>query len=89
MPFKYFNVLHAEHIDSIKSLDFFVSFMGLKRVNDKIRAINSTNNSALARVIRQSLEEFGAVKPGPVYFDPTTDNLSSVFEKIVSFYLFQ
>ena len=34
----------------------------------------------LAKIIRNSLEEFKANKPGTVYYDPTTDNLSEVFK---------
>lgn len=60
--------------------------MGLTKEDFIIREINSTDNIALARVIRQSLEEFGAAKPGTVYFDPTTDELSKVFENTESAY---
>lgn len=35
---------------------------------------------ALAAIIRKSLEEFKANKPGTVYFDTTTDNLFEVFK---------
>lgn len=45
-----------------------------------IRKIESADDNALAKVIRESLEEFGAAKPGTVYFDPTTDTLSEVFK---------
>jgi len=44
-----------------------------------IRKIEPADNEALAKIIRDSLEEFGAVKPGTVYFDETTDILSEVF----------
>ena len=44
-----------------------------------IRAIQPADNFVLATIIRKSLEEFKANKPGTVYFDPTTDNLSEVF----------
>ena len=33
----------------------------------------------MAVIIRNSLTEFGAAKPGTVYFDETTDHLSDVF----------
>ncbi len=33
----------------------------------------------MAKIIRDSLEEFNAAKPGTVYFDETTDRLSDVF----------
>jgi len=45
-----------------------------------IREIEHSDNSAIATIIRQSLEEFGANKPGTVYFDKTTDNLFELFQ---------
>ncbi|TAF93071.1 MAG: GNAT family N-acetyltransferase [Bacteroidetes bacterium] len=36
-------------------------------------------NAAIAAIIRNSLAEFGANLPGTVYFDPTTDDLASLF----------
>jgi len=44
-----------------------------------IRTIEPGDNKALATIIRNSLEEFKANKPGTVYFDETTDHLSDVF----------
>lgn len=51
-----------------------------------IRPIHFTDNEPLAAIIRRSLEEFNANKPGTVYFDPTTDQLSAVFETAGSAY---
>jgi putative acetyltransferase len=45
-----------------------------------IRPILPGDNEAIARVIRTALEEFGAAKPGTVYFDPTTDDLYTLFQ---------
>ncbi len=45
----------------------------------EIRNILSKDNAAMAKIIRNSLEEFNAAKPGTVYFDKTTDHLSDVF----------
>ena len=45
----------------------------------QIRAIAPEDNRALAHVIRTALAEFGANKPGTVYFDPTTDALYELF----------
>ena len=45
----------------------------------QIRDITAADNFRLAQIIRASLEEFGAAKPGTVYFDATTDHLSAVF----------
>jgi len=44
-----------------------------------IRPIEPTDNAAIAVIIRQSLEEFGANKPGTVYFDESTDHLFELF----------
>lgn len=46
-----------------------------------IRAIERRDNEALARIIRDSLAEFGANKPGTVFYDPTTDDLYSLFRQ--------
>jgi len=51
-----------------------------------IRPIEPNDNVALAKVIRAALEEFGANKPGTVYFDPTTDALYELFRATGSFY---
>ena len=51
-----------------------------------IRTILPEDNRALAKIIRNSLEEFKANKPGTVYFDDTTDNLSEVFKAPGSIY---
>lgn len=45
-----------------------------------IRKIIPKDNAKLAVIIRDSLAEFHAAKPGTVYFDGTTDNLSEVFK---------
>jgi putative acetyltransferase len=51
-----------------------------------IRTILPEDNKALAKIIRNSLEEFKANKPGTVYFDDTTDNLSAIFKTPNSIY---
>lgn len=48
--------------------------------NITIRLIETKDNEALARIIRNALAEFGANKPGTVYFDDSTDNLYELFE---------
>jgi putative acetyltransferase len=45
----------------------------------QIREIKSTDNTALANVIRNCFEELGAPKTGSVYDDPTTDCLFETF----------
>lgn len=51
-----------------------------------IRKLEKKDNPALAIIIRNSLAEFGADKPGTVYFDPTTDDLFTLFMKEQSYY---
>jgi putative acetyltransferase len=51
-----------------------------------IRNIRPEDNAALAKIIRNALEEFKANKPGTVYFDATTDNLFEVFKSAGSIY---
>ena len=51
-----------------------------------LRTIQPADNAALTKIIRNSLEEFNANKPGTVYFDDTTDNLSAVFTVDKSIY---
>ena len=58
----------------------------MQKLNLPIRAIWPGDNTALAKIIRNSLEEFNANKPGTVYFDDTTDNLSAVFTVDKSIY---
>lgn len=44
-----------------------------------LRTIQPQDNSALAQIIRNTLKEFGANRPGTVYYDPTTDALYELF----------
>jgi putative acetyltransferase len=45
-----------------------------------IRPIQPGDNQGIAAIIRQCLEEFGANRPGTVYYDPTTDHLFELFQ---------
>jgi len=54
--------------------------------NLTIKTIQLKNNAALAKIIRSSLAEFGANKPGTVYFDDTTDHLYELFQQPGSIY---
>ena len=47
--------------------------------NIYIRPIHAGDNAEIAAIIRKILTEFGANKPGTVFFDPTTDNLIKLF----------
>lgn len=51
-----------------------------------IRTIKPDDNLALAGIIRDTLLEFKANKPGTVYFDETTDHLYQVFNRTDSIY---
>jgi putative acetyltransferase len=51
-----------------------------------IRTIVPADNAAIATIIRNSLAEFGANKPGTVFFDPTTDALYQLFQTPGSIY---
>lgn len=51
-----------------------------------VRNIKPEDNEALARIIRATLTEFGAARPGTVYYDPTTDALYELFRREGSIY---
>ncbi len=46
-----------------------------------IRLLQKEDNPHIAAVIRSVLTEFKADKPGTVYYDPTTDDLYTLFRK--------
>ena len=52
----------------------------------EIRTIQPTDNKALAIIVRNTLAEFGANRPGTVFFDPSTDSLFEVFQTPRSIY---
>ena len=66
----------------------FLYFRAMKTSfeNITIRTISPADNQELAAVIRATLKEFGANRPGTVYFDPTTDQLFELFQTPNSFY---
>lgn len=45
-----------------------------------IRTIKERDNAALAHLIRATLKEFGANRPGTVYYDSSTDTLFEQFQ---------
>lgn len=51
-----------------------------------IKTIEKHDNEALAKVVRDTLAEFGANRPGTVYYDETTDHLYEVFQTPRSIY---
>jgi len=46
----------------------------------QIRPIAQADNKAMATIIRTALTEFGANKPGTVFYDDTTDHLFELFQ---------
>ncbi len=51
-----------------------------------LRTLTPDDNAGLAKIIRSSLEEFGANKEGTVYYDESTDDLYQLFQKEGSIY---
>lgn len=50
-----------------------------KKMNLTIRSIKPIDNPLIAKIIRDTLTEFNANKPGTVFYDPTTDDLFHLF----------
>jgi putative acetyltransferase len=50
------------------------------------RTIEPADNKDLATIVRNTLAEFGANRPGTVYYDPTTDHLYELFQTQRSIY---
>ncbi len=46
-----------------------------------VRHIQPQDNATMALIIRKALEEFGANKPGTVYYDDSTDHLYELFQQ--------
>ena len=65
---------------------FNFAFMNTQQNEIVIRPIEEKDNAAIAKIIRESLKEFGAAKQGTVYYDPTTDALFQLFQKERSTY---
>jgi putative acetyltransferase len=51
-----------------------------------IRKIANKDNPIMSNIIRNSLLEFNAAKPGTVFFDESTDHISNLFETKKSAY---
>lgn len=52
----------------------------------KLRTIQKDDNIQMAQIIRDTLTEFKANKPGTVYYDKTTDELFELFQQPKSIY---
>jgi putative acetyltransferase len=46
-----------------------------------LRFIQPSDNPALAKIVRDTMKEFGVDRPNTVYYDPTTDALYELFKK--------
>jgi putative acetyltransferase len=60
----------------------FVSIIKLVYMNEiaiRYRQLEKDDNKEIADLIREVFREFGIARPGTVYFDPTTDDLYSLF----------
>lgn len=55
-------------------------------MNIHIRPLQASDNPHIAKIIRDTLAEFGANHPGTVYYDPTTDALYELFQQQGSAY---
>lgn len=60
--------------------------MYLRQMDFQVRTIQSSDNIPLAAIVRNTLAEFGANRPGTVYFDPSTDALFELFQTPRSIY---
>jgi len=52
-----------------------------------LRQIEKRDNAEIAALIRKVFREFKIDRPGTVYFDPTTDDLYTLFQTPCSIYL--
>ncbi len=55
-------------------------------MNLQVRPLQESDNPVIATIIRDTLKEFCANHPGTVYYDPTTDDLYTLFKKERSVY---
>ena len=54
--------------------------------NIAIRDIQLSDNPVLSKIVKDTLAEFGANHPNTVYYDPTTDILYELFQKMGAAY---
>ena len=52
----------------------------------EIRKMEQSDNALMAKIVRDTLTEFGADHPGTVYYDETTDHLFELFQQELSYY---
>jgi putative acetyltransferase len=79
-------LLQSTHCENKKSITF-IAYMTIDKQSEIIiRKLEQKDNTALAKIIRNSLAEHGANKPGTVFFDPTTDDLEKLFREPGAWY---
>lgn len=59
----------------------------MKQAGIRYRKIKSTDNAALAQIIRSSIEDLKLPTEGTAHSDPSTDNLSGLFQHPLSDYV--
>ena len=52
----------------------------------KIRNIRKDDNAALAKIVKDTMAEFGVNRPNTVYYDPTTNTLFELFQNARAIY---
>ena len=57
------------------------SFVNYSMNHATIRTILPSDNPVVARIVKDTLAEFGANHPNTVYYDPTTDTMFELFQK--------
>src|SRR4051812_3248214 len=55
-------------------------------MNITIRHIGQEDNAALAKIVKDTLAEFGANHPNTVYYDESTNHLFELFQQAESVY---
>ena len=73
-------ILFKKQFFSYSRILVFATYFCVMNIWD-IRAIQPADNPFMAAIIRDTLAEFGANKPGTVYYDSTTDALYELFQK--------
>jgi putative acetyltransferase len=81
---KVFNIPIKELFIFDTAINTPVNIMGIQNII--LRRIEERDNTEIAELIRSVFREFKIDKPGTVYYDPTTDDLYSLFKKPGSFY---
>ena len=74
------------HFNCLFKLAFYILILSSQHGKCCDKNYFAGDNKNLAAIVRNILAEFGANHAGTVYYDPTTDNLSELFQKEKSIY---